>query len=113
MAEPRLNIEQTKKEPLDAAPASAGEQKHDPEQNADKNEGQDTNKRETAVEHQEKRKMKKKKKKERKKSNPKTITVDGSEVCLKELIKEHQQLVDGAPKMNKFQRKAIRRYHRE
>ncbi|MCI5142455.1 MAG: polyphosphate kinase 2 [Candidatus Electrothrix sp. ATG1] len=62
---------------------------------------------------EQKKKEKKKKKKKIAKSNPKTITVDGNEVSLKEFIKEHQQMSDGSPKMNKFQRKAIRRYHRE
>ena len=53
------------------------------------------------------------KKKNQKKSNPKTITVDGKQVSLKKFIKEHKELVEGMPKLNKFQRKAIRRYHRE
>ena len=61
MAEPRLDIEQKKKEPLGAASASVGEQKHDPKQDiADMNEGQDTNKKEAAVKHQVKKNKKKK-----------------------------------------------------
>ncbi|XOF33909.1 MAG: polyphosphate kinase 2 [Candidatus Electrothrix sp. YB6] len=45
--------------------------------------------------------------------NPKTILVDGQEINLKKFIKEYKELADGAPKFNKFQRKAIRRYYRE
>ncbi len=48
-----------------------------------------------------------------KESNPKTILVDGEEVRLKKFIKEHKILVNGAPALNKFQKKAIKRYYRE
>ncbi len=51
--------------------------------------------------------------KEIKTNNPKTIVVDSEEVKLKEFIKEHKELCSGAPKLNKFQKKGIRRYHRE
>ncbi len=48
-----------------------------------------------------------------KNNNPKTIVVDGEKVKLKELLKVHKELSEGAPKLNKFQKKGIRRYHRE
>ena len=113
MAKPELDIEQKKKEPSGVASASADDQKNDSEQNVTDIKGEKKiDAMETTVTEQ-KKKEKKKKKKKIAKSNPKKITVDGNEVSLKEFIKEHQQMSDGSPKMNKFQRKAIRRYHRE
>lgn len=116
MAEPRLDIEKKKEapEPLDAASASANANApdSDPEQkNADEHEieAAAANEKKADKEHPGKAK----KNKNVKKSNPETITVDGHEVSLKEFIKEYNQLADGSPKLNKFQRKAISRYHRE
>lgn len=43
----------------------------------------------------------------------KTITVDGKEVKIKKFIEEYKELEGGAPKLNKFQKKGIRRYYRE
>ncbi len=47
------------------------------------------------------------------KTNPKTIIVGKEEVKLKDFIKEYEELESGAPKLNKFQKKGIRRYYRE
>lgn len=57
--------------------------------------------------------MKKKKKEKKKSKNPNKIIIDDKEVKLSSFIKDYKTLADGSPKMNKFQRKAIRRYHRE
>jgi len=46
-------------------------------------------------------------------SNPATIVVDGKKTSTKKFIKKYQELAKGAPKLNKFQKKGIRRYHRE
>ena len=48
-----------------------------------------------------------------KKKNPETINYKKKEISLKELLKEYDALKKGEPALNKFQRKAIRRYHRE
>ncbi len=45
--------------------------------------------------------------------NPETIVFQKKEVKLKELLKEHKSLQGREPSMNKYQKKAIRRYHRE
>ncbi len=102
MAEPK--VDQEKKE-LDEAVA---EQKNTAEQEFSAHTDEEQNL--TAGADKE---CQQKKKKNQKKSNPKTITVDGKQVSLKKFIKEHKELVEGMPKLNKFQRKAIRRYHRE
>ncbi|WP_339137325.1 MAG: polyphosphate kinase 2 [Candidatus Electrothrix sp. GW3-4] len=104
MADPRLDIEKEQEEPSEAASTPVEELEDHPGNPAQKILGENEELPE---------RTKKKKKKKGKKSNPKNITVDGSEVCLKEFIKEYRQLADGAPRLNKFQRKAIRRYHRE
>ncbi len=49
----------------------------------------------------------------KKSKNPETILVNNKKVVLKDLLKEYQQLKAGVPNLNKFQKKAIRRYHRE
>jgi polyphosphate kinase 2 len=54
-----------------------------------------------------------KKKSQEKKSNPETILFQNKKVNLKTLLKEHKKLKNGDPCMNKYQKKAIRRYHRE
>ncbi len=46
-------------------------------------------------------------------NNPKTIIVDGKKVNAQRFIKKYKELASGAPKLNKFQKKGIRRYHRE
>ena len=53
------------------------------------------------------------KKKKRKTVNPKTIRVDGKETGLKKFIEQYKQLLKGSPKLNKYQRKAIKHYYRE
>ena len=45
--------------------------------------------------------------------NPETVLLKNKEVGLKGLLKEYEQLKGGVPNLNKFQKKAIRRYHRE
>ncbi len=45
--------------------------------------------------------------------NPETIFVGKKEVDLKKLLKEYKQLEKGEPRLNKYQKKAMRRYHRE
>lgn len=54
-----------------------------------------------------------KKIKNKKVGNPETILVQKKEIILKDLLKDYKQLKKGAPSLNKFQRKAIRRYYRE
>ena len=49
----------------------------------------------------------------KKTKNPETVLLKNKEVELKGLLKEYQQLKGGAPNLNTFQKKAIRRYHRE
>ncbi len=49
----------------------------------------------------------------KKTKNPETVLFKNKEVELKGLLKEYQQLKGGAPNLNTFQKKAIRRYHRE
>jgi polyphosphate kinase 2 len=121
MAEPKLDKE--KNTPLKTTPAV--EQKNISEEKlaeklAEKNEGAGEPEeipQEQAKEVKEAKKIKEIKKNSSKKarttSNPKTIIVDGNEVSLKKFLKEHKKLADGIPQMNKFQRKAIKRYHRE
>lgn len=46
-------------------------------------------------------------------ANPDTILFRKKEVKLKELLKEYRQLKKGEPCLNKYQKKAMRRYHRE
>ncbi|MCI5124401.1 MAG: hypothetical protein D3925_07980, partial [Candidatus Electrothrix sp. AR5] len=116
MAEPRLDKKNQEKDLQDAASAPVSEQENDPEENAaDSHDGQGEQdgqevRNSNVVDGKEE---KRKKKKDKKKSNSKIITVDGNNIPLKGFIKEYKELVDGAPKLNKFQRKAIRRYHRE
>ena len=45
--------------------------------------------------------------------NPETILFQKKEIILKDLLKDYKQLQDGAPSLNKFQKKAIRRYYQE
>lgn len=45
--------------------------------------------------------------------NPETIRYKKTEVSLKSLLKDYEALKNGAPSLNKFQKKAMRRYHRE
>lgn len=45
--------------------------------------------------------------------NPKTILFKKKGVILKDLLKEYDELQKGAPSLNKFQKKAIRRFYRE
>ncbi|MEN8188903.1 MAG: polyphosphate kinase 2 [Thermodesulfobacteriota bacterium] len=45
--------------------------------------------------------------------NPETIVVKKKEVKLKDVLSEYKSLKKGGPSLNKFQKKAIRRYHRE
>ena len=45
--------------------------------------------------------------------NPVTICYKKEEVSLKGLLKDYEDLKNGAPALNKFQKKAIRRYQRE
>jgi len=70
-----------------------------------------------AVNKREKTSKKKKKKagktKLDEKNNPKTIIVDGAKVKLRKFINDYHDLETGSHKLNKFQKKAIRRYHRE
>ncbi|MCI5223121.1 MAG: polyphosphate kinase 2 [Candidatus Electrothrix sp. AR4] len=77
------------------------------------NDGQNPKSSIIAQGNKEKRKKKNKKKAKNKESNPKTITVDGKKIFLKEFIKEHKTLAEGSPELNKFQKKAIKRYYRE
>ncbi len=45
--------------------------------------------------------------------NPETILFQKKEVKLKGFLKDYKQLQQGIPPLNKYQKKAIRRYHRE
>lgn len=45
--------------------------------------------------------------------NPETIFYQDKEIKLKSILKKYQQLHDGIPDLNKYQKKAIRRYYRE
>ncbi|OEU48218.1 MAG: polyphosphate kinase 2 [Desulfobulbaceae bacterium S5133MH15] len=45
--------------------------------------------------------------------NPETILFQKKEIILKDLLKDYKQVKKGAPSLNKFQKKAIRRYYRE
>ena len=49
----------------------------------------------------------------KKTKNPETVLFKNKEVGLKNLLKEYEQLKGGVPNLNSFQKKAIRRYHRE
>ncbi|MCI5137867.1 MAG: polyphosphate kinase 2 [Candidatus Electrothrix sp. AR1] len=108
MTEPGLDKEKKEKDSLDAAPAD--EQKSDPEKSTTE-ESQCLKVKGGKTDDEQKEKTQKKKNINT--SNPKKIIIDGNQVRLKEFIKEYKELVDGAPKLNKFQRKAIKRYHRE
>ena len=108
MTEPGLDKEKKEKDSLDAAPAD--EQKSDPEKSTTE-ESQSLKVKGAETDGEQKEKTQKKKNINL--SNPKKIIIDGNEIRLKEFIKEHKKLADGVPKLNKFQRKAIRRYHRE
>jgi len=55
----------------------------------------------------------KQKPKIKKTKNPETIQFKNKEIFLKDFLKDYKQLKKGAPSLNKFQRKAIRRYYRE
>ncbi len=46
-------------------------------------------------------------------TNPETVLVGKKEINLKALLKEYKQLKKGEPCLNKYQKKAIRRYHKE
>ncbi len=59
------------------------------------------------------KKKKVKKVKACKGKNPSTICHKKKKVSLKQLLKEYEDLKKGSPALNKFQKKAIRRYHRE
>ncbi|MCI5160375.1 MAG: hypothetical protein D3906_18510, partial [Candidatus Electrothrix sp. AUS1_2] len=112
MAEPGLDIEQEEKESLDRASSAADEQENAPDKKiAAEHEESAVISKETEKKPQLGRKKKNQKK--AKDVEPETLLVDGKEVCLKEFIKEHKQLLEGSPSLNKYQRKAIRRYHRE
>jgi polyphosphate kinase 2 len=122
MTEPKLDKKNEEKDKQDNALNSAEKQNKDtaPEQEetAEKSvnsndAGKEVEVVKAAQEKQEKSRKKNKKKAKNKASNPKTILVDGKEVRLKEFIKEHKTLADGSPELNKFQRKAIKRYYRE
>jgi len=56
---------------------------------------------------------KEKKAKSCKKKNPKTVCYNKADVSLKQLLKDYEELKKGSPSLNKFQKKAIRRYRRE
>ena len=60
-----------------------------------------------------KTKIAKKKTKNKKLKNPETIQFQKKEIILKDLLKDYKQVKKGAPSLNKFQKKAIRRYYRE
>jgi hypothetical protein len=109
MAEPKQDKD-TKEKTLAVATNEEPEEKNTEENNKQEEvqEGADQEHLDQAT-----KKKKKSRKKSRAKSNPETILVDGNEVNLNRFIKEHKKLTDGVPKLNKFQRKAIRRYHRE
>ncbi|MEA2114675.1 MAG: polyphosphate kinase 2 [Thermodesulfobacteriota bacterium] len=49
----------------------------------------------------------------KKTKNPETVFFQNRDVGLKDLLKEYKQLKGGELNLNKFQKKAIRRYHRE
>ncbi len=55
----------------------------------------------------------KKKLQEAKRKNPETIVFRKKEVKLDTLLKDFEKLQKGMPCLNKYQKKAIRRYHRE
>lgn len=54
-----------------------------------------------------------KKKQTKKRENPETILFKKKEVILEDLLKDYSQLRKGAPSLNEYQKKAIRRYYRE
>lgn len=54
-----------------------------------------------------------KKQKRGKRKNPETIFFQKKEVKLQDFLKEYKQLKNGVPNLNKYQKKAINRYHRE
>ena len=54
-----------------------------------------------------------KKAKKQKNKNPESILIKGKEVKLKSVLDELKELRKGAPSLNKYQKKAIRRYYRE
>jgi polyphosphate kinase 2 len=54
-----------------------------------------------------------KKKQTKKRENPETILFKKKEVILEDLLKDYSQLQKGAPSLNEYQKKAIRRYYRE
>ncbi len=54
-----------------------------------------------------------KKKQNKKRENPETILFKKKEVILEDLLKDYSQLQKGAPSLNEYQKKAIRRYYRE
>jgi len=54
-----------------------------------------------------------KKAKGKKIKNPEKIVIQNKEVSVKDHLKEFERLKKGAPSLNKFQKKAINRYHRE
>jgi len=45
--------------------------------------------------------------------NPETILFQKKEIILKDLLRNYKELQKGAPSLNEFQKKAIRRYYRE
>ncbi len=54
-----------------------------------------------------------KKKQNKKRENPETILFKKKEVILEDLLIDYRQLQKGAPSLNEYQKKAIRRYYRE
>ncbi len=48
-----------------------------------------------------------------KSKNPSTVCYKKKDVSLKQLLNDYEELKKGSPSLNKFQKKAIRRYHRE
>ncbi len=54
-----------------------------------------------------------KKKQNKKGKNPETILYRKKEIILKDLLKDYKEMQKGAPSLNEYQKKAIRRYYRE
>jgi polyphosphate kinase 2 len=54
-----------------------------------------------------------KKTQNKKGKNPETILYREKEIILKDLLKDYKEMQKGAPSLNEYQKKAIRRYYRE
>ena len=54
-----------------------------------------------------------KKKQNKKGENPETILFRKKEIILKDLLNDYKEMQKGAPSLNEYQKKAIRRYYRE